>query len=105
MLPSHETWVAVTADGSVVGFLALRPPGDLDQLYLAPGWTGRGIGSRLLDLAKARMPGGFELYTFQVNSRARRFYERHGLEVVDLDGGERNQERQPDVRYAWRPRP
>ena len=35
-------------------------------------------------LAKERRPGGLELYTFQVNDRARRFYERHGFVVAWL---------------------
>ena len=54
-------------------------------------------------LAKALRPGGLELYTFQVNTGARRFYERHGFRVVDLDDGARNEEGQPDVRYRWLP--
>ncbi len=46
---------------------------------------------------------GLELWTFQVNARARRFYERHGFVEVDRTDGGHNEERQPDVRYAWRP--
>ena len=37
------------------------------HLYVAPAWIGRGIGSRLIELAKSRRPGGLDLYTFQVN--------------------------------------
>jgi SAM-dependent methyltransferase/GNAT superfamily N-acetyltransferase len=76
---------------------------ELDQLYVAPGWWARGIGSRLLDLAKAHSPEGLALWTFQVNERARRFYERHGFVVAATTDGAGNEERQPDVRYAWRP--
>jgi ribosomal protein S18 acetylase RimI-like enzyme len=43
------------------------------------------------------------LYAFQVNEPACRFYERHGFEVVDRNDGSRNEEREPDIRYAWRP--
>ena len=57
-------------------------PNDLDQLYIAPGHQGHGIGRRLVDLAKAVSPAGLTLYTFQVNERARRFYERNGFTVV-----------------------
>jgi predicted N-acetyltransferase YhbS len=77
---------------------------EIDQLYVAPGWTGHGIGGRLLSTAKARRPDGLGLYTFQVNAGARRFYERHGFVVVALGDGSSNEEGQPDVRYAWRPR-
>jgi GNAT superfamily N-acetyltransferase len=72
LVPTTETWVAIV-DGEVVGFLSL---GDtfVEQLYVAPGWTGNGIGSRLIELAKQRRPLGLELFTFQVNEGARRFY-------------------------------
>jgi putative acetyltransferase len=80
--------------------LSLRP-GWVDQLYVAPGHQGRGIGRRLLDLAKERSEGGLELWTFQVNDRARRFYERNGFAAVELTDGSGNEEREPDVRYRW----
>lgn len=104
LLPSTETWVATTPDGRLTGFMSLNR-NELDQLYLLPDATGQGIGSRFIALAKERRPEGLNLYTFQVNSGARRFYERHGFVVVDLNDGERNEEHQPDVRYAWSPEP
>jgi pimeloyl-ACP methyl ester carboxylesterase len=64
---------------------------------------GCGLGDRFIALAKARRPHGLTLYTFRVNGPARRFYERHGFVVVDETDGERNAEKQPDVRYAWSP--
>jgi ribosomal protein S18 acetylase RimI-like enzyme len=103
LVPTEESWVAVAPDGSVVGLMALTAD-MLDQLYLAPGWTGRGIGSRLVALAKERRPSGLDLYTFQVNAGARRFYQRHGFVEVARGDGSSNEEGQPDVRYAWRPR-
>jgi ribosomal protein S18 acetylase RimI-like enzyme len=102
LLPTTETWVAIGDEGTPVGFLSLRE-GFLEQLYVAPGWTGRGIGSRLVELAKERRPAGLDLFTFQVNEGARRFYERHGFAAVWFGDGSDNEERQPDVRYAWRP--
>jgi GNAT superfamily N-acetyltransferase len=102
VLPTKETWIAADASGLVVGMMALESA-ELDQLYVAPGWTGHGIGSRLVALAKRRRPNGLSLYTFQVNHRARRFYERHGFILVDENDGSRNEEGQPDVQYTWRP--
>jgi GNAT superfamily N-acetyltransferase len=101
LVANDEVWVAAGPDGRVVALMALTAD-MIDQLYVAPSWTGRGIGSRLIRLAKARRPGGLDLYTFQVNVGARRFYERHGFLEVALGDGTGNEEGQPDVRYAWR---
>jgi GNAT superfamily N-acetyltransferase len=101
LLPTHDAWVA-DADGAVVGVLALSP-GWVDQLYLAPDWRGRGLGDRFVALAKQRQPRGLHLWTFQVNEPARRFYRRHGFVEVESTDGSGNEEREPDVRFAWRP--
>jgi ribosomal protein S18 acetylase RimI-like enzyme len=99
VLPEHETWVA-EADGSVIGLLVLGP-GEIEQLYLDPGWRGRGLGDRLVSLAQRLFPGGLSLWTFQVNAPACRFYERHGFVAVERTDGRGNEEREPDVRYVW----
>ncbi|WP_231951921.1 GNAT family N-acetyltransferase [Nocardia terpenica] len=101
VLPQHEAWVAV-ADDVIVGLLALADA-ELEQLYLEPTWRGRGLGDRFMRLAKQRRPNGLGLWTFQVNHPARRFYERHGFVEVDRTDGMRNEEREPDIRYVWRP--
>lgn len=100
LIPEHEVWVA-DENGAVVALLALGP-GWIEHLYVAPDRLGEGIGRRLVAHAKQRQPGGLELWTFQVNARARRFYEANGFEALELTDGSGNQERQPDVRYAWR---
>ncbi len=104
LIPTQEVWVAAAHDGTIVALMALTAD-MLDQLYVAPGSTGHGIGSRLLGLAKTLRPGGLDLYTFQANSGARRFYERHCFVEVARGDGSGNEEGQPDIRYAWRPRP
>ena len=76
-------------------------PGWIDHLYVAPDRLAEGIGGRLLELAMAMSDGYLELWTFQVNDRARHFYERKGFEAVELTDGGGNEEREPDVRYAW----
>jgi GNAT superfamily N-acetyltransferase len=100
--PSRETWVAVTSDGGVVGMMVLGTD-MLEQLYLLPEARGGGLGDRFIELAKARRPDGLGLYAFRVNMPARRFYERHGFRAVDFGDGSGNEEREPDVRYAWAP--
>ena len=101
LVERRETWVAV--DGERVVGMAVVGPDDLDQLYVAPDRLGEGIGRRLLERAKERSPDGLTLFTFQVNDRARRFYERNGFVADAFGDGSANGERQPDVRYAWRP--
>ncbi|NRQ31755.1 GNAT family N-acetyltransferase [Nonomuraea sp. NN258] len=101
VVPGRETWVA-TVDGPVVGMMVLGEE-DLDQLYLDPSWRGRGIGDRLVDLAKQRRPDGLALWTFQVNVPAQRFYERHGFVAVERTDGHGNEESEPDIRYVWHP--
>ena len=95
-------WAALDPAGAIVGTMALAP-GELDQLYVRPDRLGEGIGRRLLDIAKDESPAGLTLYTFQVNDRARRFYERNGFVADWFGDGSANEERQPDVRYVWRP--
>ncbi|MFG3245932.1 GNAT family N-acetyltransferase [Streptomyces sp. NPDC048187] len=102
VVPRHETWVAEGAGGAVVGVMVLEDE-ELAQLYLAPEQRGRGIGGRFVALAKERRAGGLSLWTFRANGPARRFYERHGFTPVEWTDGARNEEREPDVRYVWRP--
>jgi GNAT superfamily N-acetyltransferase len=102
LVPRHETWVAVEPSGTVIALMALSED-MIEQLYVAPAWIGRGLGKRLVALAKERRPVGLDLYCFAVNTNARRFYERSGFEPIAFGDGSHNEERQPDVRYAWRP--
>ena len=99
VLPNATVWVA-EADGQPVGYLALTGS-RLDQLYLAPGHQGRGVGSQLLDQAKALSPAGLQLHTFRRNRRARAFYEARGFVAMSFSDGADNEEQEPDVLYGW----
>jgi GNAT superfamily N-acetyltransferase len=88
-------------DGAVLGFLALAP-GRVEQLYVAAAARGTGVGTALLDGAKAASPGGLTLWTFLANDRARRFYRRAGFVELRRTGGD-NEEGLPDVLLGWRP--
>ncbi|MGZ4764386.1 MAG: GNAT family N-acetyltransferase [Ilumatobacteraceae bacterium] len=92
-----DVWVA-DLDGVVVGQLMLAR-GWLHHLYIDPAWIGRGLGDEFIALARQRQPDGLQLWAFQSNTRARRFYERHGFVAVEFTDGHRNDERWPDVRY------
>jgi GNAT superfamily N-acetyltransferase len=98
----QELFVAEDGAGRVVGLLVLA--GDVvEQLYVDPGHTRAGVGSQLLAVAKSLRPGGLQLWTFQSNHRARRFYEKHGFTPVEWTDGAHNEEQVADVRYAWGP--
>lgn len=101
LIASRTVRVARTG-GRPVGFLA-RQGGEVEALYIAPGERGRGIGSALVDEAKAQ--GHLGLWTFQANSRAIAFYRRHGFAEVTRTDGSRNEERLPDLRLEWRAAP
>lgn len=104
VLPTRaEVTVAATDhDDCAVAFLALHDDW-LEHLYVDPPWIGRGIGHELVTLAQARRPAGLQLWAFEVNTRAQRFYEAHGFVAVERTDGAANEERAPDVRYEWRP--
>ncbi len=75
----------------------------LTHLYVDPAAQNRGLGTALLDHAKHLRPGRLELWVFQKNTGARRFYERHDFRLVRLTDGEDNMEKEPDALYEWRP--
>lgn len=77
-------WVAEER-GGVVGFCAIGPSRDGDRageseiytLYVDPHLWGRGIGSALLDQARAEQV--VSLWVSESNVRARAFYAHHGF--------------------------
>ncbi len=77
--------------------------GWIEQLYVEPGFTGRGLGEALLQRALAELHAAgahpVRLWCFEANTGARRFYERHGFVAVDFTDGRGNEEGQPDVLY------
>jgi GNAT superfamily N-acetyltransferase len=105
LIPTGRTTVALV-DGAVVGFLSISSGaagGWIEQLYLHPDWVGRGLGTQMLERARAELAPPIRLYTFQCNQRAREFYERRGFRAIKLGDGSGNEEGCPDVLYEWRP--
>ncbi|MFJ8164254.1 GNAT family N-acetyltransferase [Streptomyces sp. NPDC096136] len=78
---------------------------ELKQLCIDPSSRGRGLAARFMAVAKQQQPDGLTLWTFQVNTSARRFYQRHGVTAVEQGDGRRNDEREPDSRFVRQPRP
>ena len=93
--------VTVVEDrGRVVSFIA-RDGVEIRLLHTHPDFIGRGAGGRLLDAAKQAAVPSLELWCFQANTPARRFYERHGFRAIRFTDGEGNEEKMPDIRYRW----
>lgn len=99
LVPSGTLTVAVERQ-TLHGYLG-QDADWVDHLYLHPLSWRRGIGSRLLAHAMRQSPSGLRLWCFQVNARARAFYERHGFVADRLTDGADNEEREPDVLYVW----
>jgi len=100
VFPQNDVRIARESDSEqIVGFIAFTSDW-VNHLYLLPEVQRRDIGSRLLALAQepART---LDLWTFQKNLNAQRFYERHGFRVVRKTDGSDNEEREPDVLLRW----
>lgn len=87
-------------EGRVVGFLALQGE-EVRLLHVHPDIIGSGAGGLLLEGAQRSGTAALELWCFQANVKARRFYERHGFRPIRFTGGQDNEEKMPDVRYRW----
>ncbi|MBS0634702.1 MAG: GNAT family N-acetyltransferase [Verrucomicrobia bacterium] len=104
LIPTNQVTVA-EENGVIVGMMALSKKdgvGWIDHLYLAPGSIGQGIGTQFVTAAKYALGSPIRLLTFQQNSNARKFYERHGFHVLEYSNGSANEEQCPDVLYEWR---
>jgi putative acetyltransferase len=96
-----ECEVTVAEDETgIVAFLA-RKGKEVRLLYTRPDRIGMGAGTQLIDAAKSSGIDALELWCFQANERARRFYEARGFHAIRFTDGADNEERMPDVRYRW----
>jgi GNAT superfamily N-acetyltransferase len=93
-----KVWGAFDGD-AMVGIIAFREDW-IDQLYLLPTAQRRGIGTALLQIAQ-NTSDRLQLWTFQRNAQARRFYEARGFALIQQTDGARNEEKEPDALYLW----
>ena len=94
----NQVWVAEIG-GAVAGFIAFTKEW-LNHLYVASEFQGLGVGSKLLAIAKGLNPS-LQLWVFQVNLPAIRFYRRRGFRVVERTDGSGNEAKKPDLRMRW----
>ena len=93
-----EVWGAF--DGAAMrGIIAFRE-GWIDQLYVLPEAQRRGVGKDLLQVAQNAFDR-LQLWTFQRNAPARRFYKARGFALIQETDGAGNEEKEPDALYLW----
>ncbi|WP_425038216.1 N-acetyltransferase family protein [Primorskyibacter sp. S187A] len=90
--------VAETAVG-LAGFIA-RDATEVNALYVAPEGQRQGTGTALLQDAMDASET-LELWTFVLNTPARRFYAKHGFAELSRGDGSTNEEGLPDIRLRW----
>jgi ribosomal protein S18 acetylase RimI-like enzyme len=98
VLPGHAVWMALL-DERLAGFVAASAD-SVAQLHVRVDLHRRGIGSLLLDHAKARSAGSLWLYTFARNRIARAFYARQGF--VEVEHGFEPTWQLDDVKLEWK---
>ena len=91
-LLAREDVVVVLAGEIGFAYLTLRPSpyydgpvAMLEELYVAPGRRGRGVGTALMEhvLAEVEGAGEMQINVDEVDADARRFYERHGFTNIE----------------------
>jgi GNAT superfamily N-acetyltransferase len=83
-----------------VGFIAIHQ-NSIDALYVRNDQHRQGYGSALIQHAQS-IRSELDLWTFQQNTKARRFYATHGFSETEFTNGSGNDEGLPDVRLKWR---
>lgn len=68
-------------DGVIKGFVRVNG-GEIEKLFVEPVLQSRGIGDALFRYA-VEVLGGKRLFVLEKNTRAIRFYERHGFHLTD----------------------
>lgn len=99
VVAEEQVYVAEDKTGPV-GFIG-ETENWINHLWVLPENFRQGIGSALLVSAQQRQ-SLLQLWCFQKNTPARRFYESHGFQAVKYTDGAGNEEKEPDVLYEWK---
>ena len=90
LLVDRKGWVAEQGDEIVAFSMADRANGSIFALFVLPGYEGRGLGGRLLDLALQWLWGegaGRVWLTTSPGTRAERFYVQRGWVQIGKEAG------------------
>ncbi len=95
----HTVHVLKENDVRLVGFITFDSEW-IHHLYILPELTGHGLGAQLMKLAKKNSKN-LQLWAFQRNQRAIKFYQKHGFKIIKETDGSENEENEPDVLMQW----
>lgn len=98
IFPQCEVWAAFSPE--MTGIIAFKESW-IEQLYILPAFQRCGIGSILLRQAQDTFPH-LQLWTFQRNIQAQKFYGKHGFLAIGETDGSGNEEKEPDILFEWR---
>lgn len=93
--------LVVVSGHLVLGFATLSADQQLSALYVSRANRRRGVGRFLLDTVKREFGDRLQLWTFQANDAAQKFYGREGLFEINRTDGD-NEEGLPDLLLEWR---
>ena len=91
----------VAAEDRIVGMMALAKDQTITALYVQSGFRNQGVGRLLTQTAMREYPNHLQLWTFQKNLQAIKFYQREGFVEINRTDGD-NEENLPDVLMEWR---
>ena len=94
---NNQVYLALN-DEKVIGLIVFDEA-KVSQLYIHNDFQNRGIGKNLLDIAKSKSKGILTLFTFDINKKAQRFYERNGFKIIGRNY--ENEEKLDDIQYEW----
>lgn len=103
LIPTGQVTVA-ERNGHILGMMAISKSdniGWIDQLYILPTAINEGMGSLFIEFAKKTLGSPIQLYTFQQNLLAKRFYEQHDFKATLFRDGSENEEHCPDILFKW----
>lgn len=98
VLPEQRVEIA-ELKGQIVGFSALDDQW-LNHLYLDPRAQRRGIGSLLL-ISAMQSQIELNLWVFERNRTAQKFYSSRGFTEIARTDGSKNEEKTPDIHMRW----
>lgn len=105
LLAKRVVLIGEITNGTIQGYLTLRPEGMIAAFYLAPAARGTGLAILMMAEAKRLHPERLDLGVMEPNLRARKFYEAQGF--VEIPEGRKTDtdEGIPELLMRWEPMP